>query len=118
MFHINRPSKKASGPSKILNVIINDDIEQNINKINTNKININQINNTTQSPFKLVNNDFVKNIKKTHEEGNCICFFLTLIFYLINSKGKKYQLSTNITSMEENITSMEENITSMENVNM
>ncbi len=89
MFHINRPSKKASGPSKILNVIINDDIEQNIN----------QINNTTQSSFKLVNNDFVKNIKKTHEEGNCICFFLTLVFYLINSKGKKYQLSTNITSI-------------------
>ena len=89
MFHINRPSKKASGPSKILNVIINDDIEQNII----------QINNTTQSPFKLVNNDFVKNIKKTHEEGNCICFFLTLVFYLINSKGKKYQLSTNITSI-------------------
>jgi len=98
MFHINRPSKKASGPSKILNVIINDDIEQNIN----------QINNTTQSSFKLVNNDFVKNIKKTHEEGNCICFFLTLVFYLINSKGKKYQLSTNITSTEDvNITSME-----------
>ena len=89
MFTINRQSKKASDQTKILNVIKNDEIEQNIN----------QINNTIQNPLKIVNTEFVKNIKKTHEEGNCICFFLTLIFYLINSKGKKYQLSTNITSI-------------------
>ena len=45
------------------------------------------------------NNNLITNMKKTHEEGNCICFILTLIFYLIGSKGKKYTLpSTNTTN--------------------
>ena len=45
------------------------------------------------------NNSLITNLKKTHEEGNCICFILTLIFYLIVSKGKKYTLpSTNTTN--------------------
>lgn len=91
MFHIAHPTKKTSTPTKVLNVIKNDDIEQTKN----------QINNTTQSPLNIKNNEFIKNIKKTHEEGNCICFILTLIFYLINSKGKKYQLSTNTTSIKQ-----------------
>jgi len=90
MFHIAHPTKKTSTPTKVLNVIKNYNIEQNKN----------QINNTTQSPLNIKNNEFIKNIKKTHEEGNCICFILTLIFYLINSKGKKYQLSTNTTSIK------------------
>ena len=91
MFHIAHPTKKTSTPTKVLNVIKNDDIEQTKN----------QINNTTQSPLNIKNNEFIKNRKKTHEEGNCICFILTLIFYLINSKGKKYQLSTNTTSIKQ-----------------
>ena len=90
MFHISHPIKKASSPIKILNVIKNNDNEQTKN----------QINNTNQIPLNITNNEFIKNIKKTHEEGNCICFILTLIFYLINSKGKKYPISSNITSVK------------------
>ena len=56
MFTINHQSKKASDQTKILNVIKNDEIEQNIN----------QINNTILNPLKIVNTEFVKNIKKTH----------------------------------------------------
>ena len=43
-------------------------------------------------------NNLITNIKKTHEEGNCICFILTLIFYLIGSKGKKYTIENNTTN--------------------
>ena len=44
------------------------------------------------------NNNLITNIKKTHEEGNCICFILTLIFYLIGSKGKNYTIENNTTN--------------------
>tara|TARA_Y100000996_G_C22393103_1_gene589992 strand:- start:17 stop:295 length:279 start_codon:yes stop_codon:yes gene_type:complete len=45
------------------------------------------------------NNNLITNMKKTHEEGNCICFILTLIFYLIGSKGKKYTVENNTTNI-------------------
>ncbi len=93
MFHINHLTKKTRAPTKILNVIKNDDIEQNKTQI------INNTSTIMQTPLNFTNYECVRNIRRTHEEGNCICFIITLIFYLINSKGKKYPISTNTTSI-------------------
>ena len=53
---------------------------------------------------KLNNSSFITNIKKTHEEGNCICFILTLIFYLIGSIGKKYNAANTTANATANTT--------------